>query len=717
MKPFTSLLFLVLGMNIYAQKTYDYPEAPKDPIADTYFGESVEDPYQWMENPDDPRLEEWLKEQRKIIRKQSSKQTNYWNLRAQIAAMFNIRREKTEDYRRLDEKFRSKFSFKSDWNSYTGSMDFLYKLRTEKNWKRLFRGKDLLENRGDHIAINERVVNSDENLIAISVSINGSDWATGYVFDLTTGTQFPYVIENLRTGSNFEWNGRDLYYTSFDKPEKGRELLDISKGQTLYRISISNRDSRPELCYKNPDTTGKYKFSYNIQEEKLSLYHYLKSRGTWYEAISIADLKKVNFQPRRFLVFPPEDGASLRIVHTSNDSVFLRTNIGAPNGKILLANVNNPNQLSEFVPEYDINLRYANKLGKDKLACVYNKDGQDIALIFNFKGELLKKIDFPTGKKLNYFYENSDDAEFTNFSISSFFHPNSRYQIDLNTLEFTPVEALSVPFNIENLETRHVTFKSKDGTEIPMYITCYKETTLDGNNPVLMYGYGGYGIRVEPDFNELTGLLLAHGGILAVPNVRGGGANGSDWALAGRGLKKQNTIDDFIAAGEYLINQKYTSPEKLVISGGSHGALLVEAAATQRPELFKAVIAEAGPYDMLRFNRFTIGSSIINLKEFSSPDNEEGFKYIRSYSPLHQLKKGRKYPNTLLITGDTDDRVPPLHSYKFLASLQEKGDPSGLYQLYITPGSGHGGALSPEDAVEKFLFEYYFMFEQMGIEL
>ena len=400
-----------------------------------------------------------------------------------------------------------------------------------------------------------------------------------------------------------------------------------------------------------------------------------------------------------------------------NDSIFLRTNIGAPNGKVLLANLNTPNKLSEFIPEYDINLHYVNKLGKDKLACVYRKDGQNIALIYNMQGELLRKIDFPKGKKLNEFYEESDEAEITNFSISSFYHPKTQYQLNLNTLEFKPIESLSVPYDIENLETRYVTYTSKDGTEIDMYITCEKNTVLDGNNPVLMYGYGGYGKTVEPFFKNTTGLLLAHGGNMAVPNIRGGGANGSDWAAAGRRLNKQKAIEDFIAAGEYLINNKYTSPDKLVISGGSHGALLVEASAIQRPDLFKAVIAEAGPYDMLRFNLFTVGGVSLNLNEFGSPDNPKDFKNLKAYSPLHNITKGKRYPNTLLITGDTDDRVPPLHTYKFLAKLQELGDPTGLYHLYITPGSGHGGALAPDDYFDKTLYQYYFMFDQMVIKL
>lgn len=717
MKAPILLLSLFMGLNIYAQKTYDYPQAPKDPVTDTYFGESVEDPYQWMENANDPRLEEWLGDQAKIIRKQSRKQKYSYDLMAQLRGMFRTKRKKTEDYVEPKIIKKDKFEFKRDYNSYTGTPDLLYKLDEAKNWKKLIRGKDYLINKDDNLMFGSNALNEDENLAVISLSMNGSDWAKAYVFDLTTGKQFPYVIENIRSGVNFEWRDRELYYTAYDKPERGRELLDKAKGQALYKLEIKKFDATPELLYKNPDTSGTRRFHYSIHEDRLRLYHHINSRGTWYNAIALADLKKQRFQAQNFLIYPVEDGIELEIAQIQNDSVFLKTNIGAPNGKLLLADIKNPNKLKEFIPEYDINLQYVNKLGKDKLAAVYLKDGQNIALIFDMHGKLLKKIDFPKGKKLNHFYESSDEAEFTSFSISSFFHPRTWYQIDLKSLEFKPSESLTVPYNIDDLETRYVTYTSKDGTQIPMYITCRKETVLDGNNPVLLYGYGGYGTIQEPSFNQPTGLLLAHGGILAVPNVRGGGAKGTEWALAGRRLNKQKAIDDFIAAGEYLIKQKYTSKDKLVIKGGSHGALLVGAAATQRPELFKAVIAEAGPYDMLRASLFTAGGVSTNINEFGTPDNPEDYENLRSYSPLHRLENAVRYPNALLITGDSDDRVPPHHTYKFLASLQELGDPSGLYQMYLTPGSGHKGALLSEDLLDKIIFEYYFMFEQMGIEL
>ncbi|MDY6801055.1 MAG: prolyl oligopeptidase family serine peptidase [Bacteroidota bacterium] len=369
-----------------------------------------------------------------------------------------------------------------------------------------------------------------------------------------------------------------------------------------------------------------------------------------------------------------------------------------------------------FIPEYDITLRRVDRLGKDKLSCIYRNDGVFVALIFNLKGELLKMIEFPEGEKVNYLYEYDSIVEYTNFCVSSFYHPDIWYQMSLNDLSYKPAKEIQVPYNPEELHTRYVKYHSKDGTEIPMYITCLKDTELDGNNPTLLYGYGGYGITVEPKFDESQALWLLHGGILAVPNVRGGGAQGSEWSRQGRGVNKQNTIDDFIAAAEYLIDNKYTNPDKLAVYGASHGGMLVGAAITQRPELFKAAVAEAGVYDMIRFEKFTIGHKSTNIIEFGTIDEMEGYQAKKSYSPLHNVKSGVSYPNVLLITGDHDDRVPPLHTYKFLTTLQEKGSPKSLYHMYLISGAGHGGALTQKDWEDKLLYKYYFLFKQMDIK-
>ena len=711
---FLTSSILISTYSVFSQKEFDYPLAPKDSTTDIYFDEEVKDPFQWMENPADPRLVVWLDEQQAFTKKISKKQTHLWDLRAQLVSMYHdVNRDKTSSFQERNQKFTSKYEFDEKLTNYNKSRDLLYKHRDRTNFRLLIRAKDYLKQKDDKLAYTSKIINKKKDLAVISISINGSDWNTGYIFDLKSGVRLPYVLHNLR-GSNMSWVDNTLYFDAYDPLSKGRELLDKAKGQKLYKMEIG-RDTIPELIYTNPDTTGTNPFHFTVEDKKLFLYHFLESRNKIYKAISCADLDAASFFPKNFLIYPNEENNSLSVVHVSNDSIWLRTTWNAPNGMVLLANLNTPNKLTEFVPQYDMVLEKVNPLGKNKLALIYLHDGQNIALIYNYQGELLKKIDFPKGKKVRYFYE-TEDVSKTDFTISSFFHPNLLYQISLDDLNFKPVESLTVPYDVTELETRYVSYLSKDGTEVSMYITCKKNLTLNGKNPVMLYGYGGYGSVVEPFYDQSNALFIAHGGVLAVPNIRGGGAKGGNWALDGRRLNKRNAIDDFIGAAEYLIKEKYSRPEKLVISGASHGGLLVTAAMTRRPELFKAVIAEAGPYDMLRFHKYTAGGINTNILEFGTSENQEHYQNLKSYSPLHNVKEHMNYPNLLLLTGGSDDRVPPFHSYKFIATLQERASNTSLYSLFVTQGAGHGGALTQTDFEEKLLFKYYFLFDNLKID-
>lgn len=710
-------LFSVFILNdSFAQKLYKYPKSPKDSsFIDVYFDSIVKDPYQWMENPNDSRLTEWISLQNKITVKEGHKHIKVRVLRAQIASLYSHVKIKTVDGYIKSKKKKSKYEFEYESKGYDRSPNLTYRLRGTKIFYTLVKNKDFKKEKDDHVVITHRYLNQENNLIAIEMSHNGSDWREIYVFDLITGKQLPDTIKNVRIGSKLIWHGRNFYYDNYDEPLEGRELLDKAKGQKLYYHKLGSIQSEDIMLFQNQDTTGTNSFSYFELKEKLFFNHFYKHKNKIFKAISVANNDPESFYLKNFIIYPNSDSIHISVKAIFKDTVYLKTDWNAPNGKILTANINELNKISEFVPEYDVVLRSVNRLGKDKIACVYRNEGNYLGLIFDLSGKLLKKIDFPEGKKVNYLYESDEKAEYTEFSVSSFFHPQLWYQISLKDLSFKPSVSVSVPYKPKDLETRYVKYKSKDGTEIPMYITCLKETKLNGKNPTLLYGYGGYGITVEPSFDESKALWLLHGGVLAIPNIRGGGAEGSNWAMEGRRLKKQNTIDDFIAAAEYLISEKYTNSNKLAINGGSHGGLLVGAAITQRPELFKAAVAEAGAFDMLRFEKYTVGSANTSINEFGSPSNFEDFINLKSYSPLHNVKKGVKYPNVLLITGDKDDRVPPMHSYKFLAELQENGDSKSLYHIYITPGSGHGGALTSKDFADKLLFKYYFLFDQLGL--
>jgi len=714
------LLTILVGLIFnasFAQKINNYPTAPKDASVDVYFDTIINDPYQWMENPNDPRLEEWLGTQEKLKKKESHKHTKVWTLKSQFNKLYwKVDSETLDDYVKKNSKLKSKYVFKYDYNGFNRSPNLLYKLRGEDgNYMTLVNSKKLRHGKDDNVLIAGREVNEEEDIAAIEISHNGSDWREVFFFDLITGEQLSDTLKYLRIGSSLTWHGKNAYYTRYDKPKKGRLLLDKATGQKLCYHKIGTSQSMDMVLYQNPDTTGYTYFRFFEMDDKLFFYHYFKHKGKILRVLSVDNFIPEYFYMKNFLIYPNNDSINLSIEALFGDTLVIKSNWGAPNGRVLFANINQLNKIDEIIPEYDMILNNVNRLGKDKIACIYTKNGSDIVLIFNMEGKLLKKINFPEGKKVNYFYENDEDAEYTDFCISSFYHPDIWYQLSLKTLKYKPSESVSIPYDHTTIETRYVEYPSKDGTLIPMYITCLKNTKLNGKNPTLLYGYGGYGITVEPKFNESRLVWLLHGGILAIPRVRGGGAKGSNWAKEGRRLKKQNTIDDFIAAAEYLINEKYTNPDKLAVAGGSHGGLLVGAAITQQPELFKAAIIEAGVLDLLRFEKFTIGSSVTSVNEFGTTTSSEDFINMVSYSPLHNIKKGVSYPSVLLFTGDNDDRVPPFHTYKFLATLQEKGDPKSLYLLYLVNGAAHGGAFTSDDFYDKLLFKYYFLFDQLDL--
>jgi len=425
---------------------------------------------------------------------------------------------------------------------------------------------------------------------------------------------------------------------------------------------------------------------------------------------------ETSFIPKNFLVYPSSQEANFNLEAVFGDTLMLSTTSGARNGRVVKANINQENQLTEVIPQFDLPLINVLKIDGNKIAAIYADKGTNMALVFNTQGKLLKRIEAPEGKYLSDIGLDESRSGYLTFKISSFYHPELTFHLSLDNLELEPAARLEMPYDPNELETKYITYQSKDGTEIPMYLTMKKGLKMNGKNPTLIYGYGGYGITLTPEFSEELTLMVLHGGILAVPGVRGGGAKGSDWALKGRRLNKQNTIDDFISAAEYLIENKYTSPNKLALNGSSHGGLMVASVMIQRPELFKAVIAESGVYDMLRGGKYSALYVGLNENEFGSVQNKEDFENLLSYSPLHNVKSGVEYPNLLLITGDSDTRVPPFHTYKFLATLQEKASNKSLYHLYVIPDTGHDTGQTSSDYTDYLLNKIYFLFDQLGIE-
>ncbi len=690
----------------------------RDTVSDVYFSDKVSDPYQWMEGATDPHLAPWLEQQQKKTSKKQRSFSRMWTLRTQLATIYNKGKvEERDNYVEKDGRFQSKYEFDTKIVSYKRTPDLLYRVRGSKNYKSLVKIKSLQKFKEEHILIHDHIVNTPLDLVAIVISRDGTDWREVHFYNLLTGEKLEDQLQYLRNSSSLVWDGNGLYYDRYSTPINGGRLTETAKGQTVYYHHMGKQQSHDKSMYTNPDRSGVNRFIFSkLGEDKLLFSHFYTVRNVIYKAMSFVQMKQGDsFFLKNFMLYPNDVDAEFSIATLLDNTLVLKTNWNAPNGKVFAVDITGMNQITELIPEYDIDLREVNRLGKDKLACVYRKKGEYSVLIFDFQGQLLKKITYPEGKVVRGFYENDTNATHTEFSIASYFHPDLWFQISLDDLSVKPSRTTWTPFDANDLETRYVTYTSKDGVAVPMYVTCLKKTKLNGKNPTLLYGYGGYGITVEPSYSKEIALWLLHGGIYAVPNIRGGGGKGLAWEKAGKRLNKQNAISDFIAAAEYLIENKYTSPEKLGIKGGSHGGMLVGAAITQRPELFKTAIAEAGIFDMLRWEKYTVGGVATNLLEFGSVTDKDEYDNLKSFSPLHNLKEGVHYPNTLLVTGDKDDRVLPFHSYKFLASLQEKSNSNSEHNLYVVPGAGHGGALTHDDWVNKTLFTYYYLFDQLKL--
>jgi prolyl oligopeptidase len=419
---------------------------------------------------------------------------------------------------------------------------------------------------------------------------------------------------------------------------------------------------------------------------------------------------KIKLKP--FLICPASSNTIYNFIDNIDNKFLVLTDLYASTKRLMLYDPSQGvNHSQELVKPFKDVLVQAT-VAKDKIVCLYYLNGKYDVSIDDFAGKTLKVIHFPTGCTVSGF-EMSNVKDETFCFVRSFYFPSVVYRLDMNDLSFALLDVTHIAFDQKNFETKYVTYISKDSVEIPMYITYKKGIKLDGNNPTVLYGYGGFGKIMAPFFNPSTIVWLENGGILAVPSIRGGGEEGTDWHKSAVKLKRYNAFNDFIYAAKYLIDSAYTNPNKLAIEGGSIGGLLVGVAMTQKPELFKAAIPNVGLMDMLRYQNFTIGSSWES--EYGKSSDKESFENLYKYSPLQNIKQGIKYPATLAITADNDDRVSPLHTYKFIATLQEKGDNSVPYLLYVNKTAGHSGHEILEQKMHSEALRLAFLYDVLGV--
>jgi prolyl oligopeptidase len=697
-----SAALLCFGYSAAIGQKLQYPQTKKVDHVDTYFGVKVPDPYRWLEDDNSAETAQWVEAENKVTFGYLDKIPYRQQVKQRLENLYNY------------PKFTAPF--------HRGENYFFYKNDGLQNQSVLYFQKGLdgtpevlidpnkLSTDGT-ARLGAFSLTNDGKLAVVGISRSGSDWQDYFVMEIATKKYFPDTLQWIKA-SGAAWLGNGFFYSRYDAPEKGKELSSKNVNQKVYFHTVGTQQSADELIYEDSANPERFNSVSTTQDQRFAFLS-ISERGKGKEgnALFYRDMSKgeKSFQP----IVSEIGEFSFGVIDNIGDKLLIRTNKNAPNAKVVLVDPRNPGEKNwkDVLPEKSEPLQGTSTAG-GKLIATYLKDVSSRVYVYSLNGKLENEIKLPALGIAGGFGGEKDD-KFVFYTFTSFTFPPTIYRYDLATKKSTVFRIPEIAnFNPSDYMTKQVFYKSKDGTKVPMFIVYKKGVALNGKNPTLLYGYGGFNISTTPGFNPLRLALLEQGFVYASANMRGGGEYGEKWHKAGIKVRKQNVFDDFIAAAEYLIVNMYTSPSRLVMQGGSNGGLLVGAVMNQRPDLFSVAIPQVGVMDMLRFHKFTIGWNWI--PDYGSSDTEEEFHAIYKYSPLHNIKPGMSYPATMITTADHDDRVVPAHSFKYAATLQEKSQGGNPALIRIQTRSGHG-ASSTTKAIEETADIYSFIFYNLGI--
>ena len=682
-----------------AQPQLTYPETEKTGVVDTYFGAAVPDPYRWLENDTSAQTAAWVAAQNKITGEYLSKIPFRNALLKRLTDVADY--EKTG----APSKKHGKYYFYK--NDGLQNQSVLYVQDSLDGTPRVLLDPNKLSADGT-VALTGTSFSHDGRYMAYTISRSGSDWTEIYVLDAATGRQLgDHIVWAKFTGAS--WRGDGFYYSAYDAPEEGKEYSNVNENHKIYYHKIGTPQSEDKLVYENKAYPKRF-YSASVSDDETLLFIFESGDGAG-NAVYVKNLAKPDAQltamatDMRYQYYP---------IETINGKTYIFTNYGAPRGRVMAATADRPSLRgwTEVVPEGRSVLSGAQVVG-GKLLLTYDKDVANHAYVYTLDGKMEHEVSLP-GLGSVGFTGDKDDRECF-FTFTSFTVPGAVYRYDIEHNTYSLLRAPKVDFDADGFVTEQVFYPSKDGTKIPMFLTYKKGLKRDGRNPVLLYGYGGFNISLNPGFSSSRIPFLENGGIYAHANLRGGGEYGEEWHLAGTKMMKQNVFDDFIAAAEWLISNGYTNKDKIAINGGSNGGLLVGACMTQRPDLFRVAVPQVGVMDMLRYHKFTIGWNWAS-DYGTSDDSKEMFEYLKGYSPLHNLKKGTRYPATLVTTADHDDRVVPAHSFKFAATLQECNDGTNPTLIRIDSKAGHGAGKPMSKVLEEQADIYGFIMYNLGMD-
>lgn len=693
---------LLLFPLAFVQAQFSYPETRKTETTDSYFGTTVADPYRWLEDDYSEDTKNWVKAQNEVTFKYLA------NIPFRKAWLDRL--EKTNNYPKFSSPFRNNDYYYFYKNDGLQNQSVLYRQKVLDGAPEMVIDPNKLSDNG---TTSMAVFSLSQNgrYAVIGTSEGGSDWRTLYVRDMLTGQNLSDEIKWAKV-TGVSWQGHGFYYSRYPQPEPGKELSTKNENHQVFFHKIGTTQAADVLVYEDPKNPQRFHGVFTSEDEKYAFLN-ISDRGKgkqgnalWYR---IGNNPAAPFQP--IIAEPGEFSYSL--VDVVNGKFLVSTNDGAKNNRLVVINPSKPEKSAwkTLIPEKSEPLTSVSSAG-GKLFVSYSKDVTTRVYVYSFKGKMEREVQLPAlGTAGGFGGKRKEKQVF--YTFTSFAYPPSIYTYDIATGKSTLFRAPEVDFDPAAYETRQVFYTSKDGTKVPMFIVHKKGLELNGKNPTILYAYGGFNISVTPSFSMSRVSWLEQGGIYVSANIRGGSEYGEVWHEAGMRLKKQNVFDDFIAAAEYLIAEKYTSTPYLACQGGSNGGLLVGAVINQRPDLFGVAIPQVGVMDMLRFQKFTIGWNWI--AEYGSAEaTAEDFQNLYAYSPLHNIRPGVKYPATLITTADHDDRVVPAHSFKYAAELQSKGNNSTPLLIRIETDSGHG-ASNLRKSLQGIADIYSFCFYNMGL--
>ncbi|MBS7234092.1 S9 family peptidase [Flavobacterium psychroterrae] len=679
----------------------NYPHSEVIVHKDTYFGTVVEDPYQWLENNSSEETQAWISTQNTV----TDKYLTYIPYRDAIKK----RLQSAWNYEKYSVPFKvGEYTYFMK-NKGLENQWVLYRKKDEKGTEQVFLDPNTFSKEGT-TSITEFEFSEDGSLMAYQISENGSDWNKIAVMRVSDKS----IVGDTLVDSKFTtlaWKGNEgFFYSTYSRSQNGKSLTEKTTQHQLRYHRLNTPQSSDILILGGSLMPRNYILGKVVGQGRY-LIATLANSGYGNELL----LKDLNEHDSKFVTVVGNLKDNHEVIDILDGKIYIRTDLNAPKGKLVIADISKPipSQWRDVIPQSEEVLQVSFAGGK--FFANYLKDAVTNIKQYNLNGKFEHEIKLPDIGSVATFGVNSKlEDKFLYYYFTSYIHPGSIYKYEISTGQSKLSNASTLKFEPKDYESKQVFYQSKDGTKVPMIITYKKNIKLDGTNPTLLHGYGGFNISVTPSFDIKNIILLEQGGVLAVANLRGGGEYGSAWHVAGTKMQKQNTFDDFIAAAEYLIKKKYTSSKRLAIVGESNGGLLIGAVMTQRPDLFKVAFPGVGVLDMLRFNKFTGGEGW--TFDYGSPQQSKAmFQYLHNYSPYHALKQGVAYPATLVTTADHDDRVVPSHSFKFLARMQKVQKGPNPVLIRVTRNEGHGAGKSTANSIEEQADRWAFMFHNMGL--